>query len=185
MSFLQLMTFSIDWFMYEWILSKKGAPVMYCHIDLQSVHRPCLECVCVRERERGREREWEGCKSGENFAEENKCLVKFATLDVWANYDRIALSQWSRLLLGCECAFCVSFHNHAMVKEWSTKRSGFMIQYCIRLSASYRLSILYHDFNCQAVCFTNTLSWFFFFCIPQLCLWGAPVWVRFLSMWPF
>ena len=26
---------------------------------------------------------------------------------------------------------------------------------------------------------------FFFFCVPQLYLWGSPLWVRFLGMWPF
>ena len=26
---------------------------------------------------------------------------------------------------------------------------------------------------------------FFFFCVPQLHLWGSPFWVRFLCMWPF
>ena len=25
----------------------------------------------------------------------------------------------------------------------------------------------------------------FFFCVPQLYLWGSPLWVRFLRMWPF
>ena len=27
--------------------------------------------------------------------------------------------------------------------------------------------------------------WFFFFCVPQLYLWGSPLWVRFLRMWLF
>ena len=26
---------------------------------------------------------------------------------------------------------------------------------------------------------------FFFFCVPQLYLWGSPLWVKFLRMWPF
>ena len=32
---------------------------------------------------------------------------------------------------------------------------------------------------------TYGVLWMNFFCIPQLCLWGSPLWVRILHMWLF
>ena len=37
--------------------------------------------------------------------------------------------------------------------------------------------------SCISGVHTNVLL-FFFFCVPQLYLWGSPFWVRFLRMWP-
>ena len=53
---------------------------------------------------------------------------------------------------------------------------------CVGNSLHHNVEIV-NILNCTFQCDYSVI--FFFFCVPQLYLWGSPFWVRFLCMWLF
>ena len=81
----------------------------------------------------------------------------------------------------------LSFQRCIMLTPSFLRRpSGLTASSCRRNTSFHETWIQTHTWLSSAKsCKLTFAPWFFFFCVPQLHLWGSPFWVRFLRMRPF
>ena len=101
-----------------------------------------------------------------------RCIVALGEAHVCST---LSLASSSLMLLSKQCQFWWGWTQIF----FPTSKGGILLPLSTPLS--FRQWMLWSSNLLQ----NEPHFFFFFFCVPQLYLWGSPLWVRFLRMWPF